>query len=121
MLVVSINNNDYLIKSLLSPIVILLKDHFNQIFVEKVVHLRSKNEEECDTNSVEKSPKLVKPTANGLFVEVGELTFFESKKVRYIWEDASNKFLKVDGLDKGIECSYYHELDGLSHSQQVER
>lgn len=46
--------------------------------------------------------------------------FFENKKVRYIWDDKINNFVKLRGLDKNVSFSQLQKMtQGLSKSEQM--
>ncbi|KAI1285205.1 Polyamine-transporting ATPase 13A3 [Halotydeus destructor] len=110
---------------------VMLVDQYCQIFVENVTELRLNGNakplttgNDVESNRVAKeSPlkHLVKPLADGHFEEVDKLVYFQSKQVRYLWDDRSKLFSRIDGLDNNLECSFYHEVDGLTAAQQDER
>lgn len=100
-----------------------------QKFTENVIQLSSntlkyqysppKESLEVDHNS---SPNyLVRPKANGVFERTTSLTFFENKKVRYIWDNENKDFSKVKGLDSDIFCSYFYQQKGLNLDEQNKR
>lgn len=111
-----------------------LKDHYNQIFVEKVNVLRSNpslsskykiNSEgrptDIESYGATATHDLLRPRPNGLFEKVDCLLFFDNKKLRYLWTPEANKFLKVTAFDKNIDCVYFHSQNGLSSDEQNRR
>ena len=112
----------------------MMQDHFSQIFVEKVQTLQSKsfskskfkiNSEgrptDVESYGAVATHDLLRPRPNGLFEKVDCLTFFDNKKLRYLWAPDVNKFLKVASFDKNIECVYFHSQHGLTTEEQSRR
>jgi len=65
--------------------------------------------------------KLLRPKEDGSFESVESLTFFDNKKVRYIWCPEVDGFVKVASLDKNVESSFFHHQEGLSIEEQEKR
>lgn len=63
----------------------------------------------------------MRPRGEGGFESVDTLTFFENKKVRYVWYEKAGDFFKVNGIDKDIECCRFYELSGLTAYEQANR
>lgn len=64
---------------------------------------------------------LVRPKPNGAFEPTYSLTYFENKRVRYIWDNEKRQFSGVKGLDSDIFCSYFYQQKGLSIEEQNKR
>jgi cation-transporting ATPase 13A3/4/5 len=64
---------------------------------------------------------LLRPRPNGLFEKVESITFFDNKKVRYLWSPDAGKFVRVSSFDKNIPCAYFHTQNGLSRDEQDRR
>ncbi|KAI1285209.1 Polyamine-transporting ATPase 13A3 [Halotydeus destructor] len=109
---------------------VMLVDQYCQVFVEDVTELHSGGSSVSNSvfggksnRAVKKSSlgRLVKPLAGGEFGKVDKLVYFETKEVRYMWDDQDNQFYRIHGLDRNIECSFYRDSDGLSSIEQDER
>ncbi|CAG2100693.1 unnamed protein product [Medioppia subpectinata] len=110
---------------------VLLVDQFLQKYTEIIEHLssnslkyqysQSKESLEVPSNNSNPSHSLVRPQPNGVFELTNTLTFFENKKVRYIWESEKGQFFKVRGLDSDIYCSYFYQQKGLIIEEQDSR
>ena len=61
------------------------------------------------------------PRPYGVFEHVSSITYFENKKVRYIWDRNAKEFLKLGGLDREIKCTYFYQQKGLSAEHQRRR
>lgn len=46
------------------------------------------------------------------------IRYFQTKKVKYIWDKQVSHFVKLRGLDVGMGFSFFHEAKGL-HSEEV--
>lgn len=65
---------------------------------------------------------LLLPKEDGSFESVDSITFFDNKKVRYIWSPERKNFVKVPSLDSlELECSFFHRLEGLTPEEQDKR
>lgn len=73
------------------------------------------------TASPSDQPVLQRPAGNGTFESVTSLTYFDNKKVRYIWQDEKKEFVKLTGLDKNVPCTYFYQQHGLSACEQANR
>lgn len=67
------------------------------------------------------SRELLRPRGNGTFETVETLTYFDNKKLRYIWNAYDEVFTKVPSLDNDIEVNYFYRQDGLPVSEQEKR
>ncbi|CAG2164446.1 unnamed protein product [Oppiella nova] len=81
----------------------------------------SKESLEVPSNNTNASQCLVRPKSDGIFELTNTLTFFENKKVRYIWDSEKKEFFKVRGLDSDIYCSYFYQQKGLTIEEQNSR
>ena len=63
----------------------------------------------------------MRPKSNGVFEPVDELVYFDSKKIRYIWNPEGENYIKVESLDVNTECSTFHRLNGLTTQEQEKR
>ena len=103
------------------------QDHYNQIFVEQlqsITSLRSnqkKRRKDIEYYGSVIKHDLLRPKDNGTFESVDILTYFDNKKVRYIWSPENDAFTKVASLDKNVECSFFHRQEGLSVQEQEKR
>lgn len=61
------------------------------------------------------------PKANGVFEHVSSVTYFENKKVRYLWDKNQKEFVKLCGLDSDVKCTYFYQQKGLSAEDQARR
>ncbi|XP_033763962.1 probable cation-transporting ATPase 13A3 isoform X2 [Pecten maximus] len=116
--------------------VVILKDIYKQWFVSQVKVV----EDEPQHNSWRKKEK--EPSVAGLgykkstsvsesmtpLTSVGcnSLTvnfsrFFITKKEKYIWNDETNVFQKMKGLEDNTSCALFYKFEGLSRDQQQER
>lgn len=64
---------------------------------------------------------LLRPRANGLLEKVDSLTFFDNKKVRYLWTPDAAAFVRVSSFDKNIECTFFHSQRGLCREEEQRR
>jgi len=64
---------------------------------------------------------LINKNPDGSFKEVDSIIYFSNKKLRYIWEDDLQQFVKLSGLDENVECSYFYHQQGLSSTDQEKR
>lgn len=46
---------------------------------------------------------------------------FKCKQVRYIWDDTTNQFVKLKGLDINVPSVLLHQSNGLTKDQQYAR
>ena len=118
------------------------QDTFNQIFVEDVITVTSqrsykpskihsqsrKRTGKSNSKSFDieyygsvASPELLRPKCNGSFEPVDSLTYFDNKKLRYIWTPTDESFKKVPSLDRDIELNYFYRQEGLPSSEQEKR
>lgn len=106
-----------------------MKDHFNQIFVEDIITLRSSNSViqskkpngEIESYGALNSPELLRPKMNGTFEAVDSLRFFENKKLRYFYSLEMDGFMKICSMDKNTECCQFYQMDGLSVFEEERR
>ncbi|XP_017489622.1 PREDICTED: probable cation-transporting ATPase 13A3 [Rhagoletis zephyria] len=122
---------------------VLLIDHFHQKFTETVVCLSNdrlsyhnahgaaaaaadqQNTSTTSATAVGDDPEdqhwITVPRPYGVFEHVSSITYFENKKVRYIWDRNAKEFLKLGGLDREIKCTYFYQQKGLSAEHQRRR
>ncbi|OWF41075.1 probable cation-transporting ATPase 13A3 [Mizuhopecten yessoensis] len=118
--------------------IVLLKDQYQQCFVSRV----KTSQEEPLHNTWIKKRKVAAVTGVGyktssssvVLESMTALTavgcdsfnidfsrYFITKKEKYIWNDETNVFQKMKGLEDNTDCSFFHKLEGLSKDQQQER
>lgn len=56
-----------------------------------------------------------------LLLEVPSITFFNCKKLTYVWDPERAEFLKLRGLDTDVLLSTLHHAQGLSSLEQYIR
>ncbi|KYN32967.1 putative cation-transporting ATPase 13A3 [Trachymyrmex septentrionalis] len=56
-----------------------------------------------------------------VFLEVPSITFFNCKKLTYVWDPERSEFLKLRGLDIDVLTSTLHQVQGLSSQEQYMR
>ncbi|XP_054165291.1 polyamine-transporting ATPase 13A3-like isoform X2 [Oppia nitens] len=110
---------------------VLLIDQFLQKFTEDIKNLstnllqyqysQSTESLEVAANNSETTNSLVIPKPRGVFESTNSLTYFENKKVRYVWDSDERVFFKVRGLDSDIYCSYFYQQKGLTADEQETR
>jgi len=128
---------------------VMLIDHYKQTFVEDVQNVHSNqikrncyhnystfkdnakldgdhvqvNEEETigEKENIMPTIELLKPDGKGNFEVVDHLIYFVNKKVKYIWDEKLNQFIRVTGLDCNVACSYFYSHNGLSIQEQENR
>lgn len=122
---------------------IFRQDHFHQKFTETVVCLSNdrlsyhnahgaaaaaadqQNTSTTSATAVGDDPEdqhwITVPRPYGVFEHVSSITYFENKKVRYIWDRNAKEFLKLGGLDREIKCTYFYQQKGLSAEHQRRR
>lgn len=64
---------------------------------------------------------IIVPKPGGHFEHVSSITYFENKKVHYIWNKEQKNFLKVRGLDRDIFCAYFYHQKALLREEQKKR
>ena len=42
------------------------------------------------------------------------MRYFVSKKVKYVWDEATKSYDNLKALDEGHTCSYFHNTQPLS-------
>ncbi|XP_020286943.1 probable cation-transporting ATPase 13A3 isoform X2 [Pseudomyrmex gracilis] len=72
--------------------------------------------EEKETN-----PMLSVHLCGGQFKNVSSITFFNCKKLTYVWDPERSEFLKLRGLDTDILTSTLHQAQGLTSQEQYMR
>lgn len=103
------------------------QDSFSQIYVETVRTLYS-TALSCITAKNKANSfyppwlsSVVLNNSDGTFKDVDCVTYFENKKVRYIWVEEKQEFVKLTGLDVNVDCSFFYKQKGLSSSEQEKR
>lgn len=96
------------------------KDHFMQKFTEKV-ECKSDSTLAYHNGSDTANGSIIVPKPGGYFEYVNSITYFENKKVHYIWDKEQKSFFKVRGLDREILCSYFYHQKPLSREGQKKR
>lgn len=123
---------------------VLLVDQYSKKFVEPVHIVTSKDcisgggamDEAVATDDKEEGggtvlkdiqkdtpqcPQLVLPGSDGQLRTVDSIRYFVNKKIKYIWNEDSNEFVKMGGLDS-VSCSYfYRNQQGLGIEEQNQR
>ncbi|XP_015781531.1 probable cation-transporting ATPase 13A3 isoform X2 [Tetranychus urticae] len=118
---------------------VMLIDSFNQIYVEtiktmhsavlpnfssnlqksKIESIKSYSQSSpSDWSSFEKKKKL---DGDGAFRDADCFLYFDNKRIRYIWDEESQQFVKLSGLDKNVDCSFFYHQHGLSPEEQSKR
>nr|XP_034336554.1 probable cation-transporting ATPase 13A3 isoform X2 [Crassostrea gigas] len=107
---------------------VLLKDQYEQWFVAEITLVTK------DGTRV----KIIRPTptfsfskrrrkATAGFVYQGQgpdenlMRYFTVKKVKYCWNNETQEFEKLKGLEDNMSCSQFHMLQGLSVAEQCRR
>lgn len=55
------------------------------------------------------------------FLECSSIRIFRCKQLVYAWNNNTNRFQRINGLDLNIPCSYYHQQRGLPVHEQISR
>ncbi|KAJ6219018.1 hypothetical protein RDWZM_004830 [Blomia tropicalis] len=55
---------------------------------------------------------------NGNFGNVNSIIYYGNKKARYIWDNDVREFIKLHGLDKGINCTIYQQKGLFSEDKK---
>ncbi|PVD35316.1 hypothetical protein C0Q70_02276 [Pomacea canaliculata] len=106
---------------------VILKDQYDQYFVTSVNtnsgtggrgHSSSKT---LMFNRFKKSDNFDQTFDNPVVVEVPGMRWFVSKKVKYVWDEEQQNFVRLRGLEVGHSFSYFHQLQGFTVSQQAEQ
>ncbi|XP_014666012.1 PREDICTED: probable cation-transporting ATPase 13A3 isoform X2 [Priapulus caudatus] len=106
---------------------ILLRDQHFQWFIHDV-HIITPPEDPSSRHSADVSlhqmgevahkPYLVVPGKQGTFKEVSQIKYFTSKKVKYIWNTASQNFVRLTSFDEDTPCSFFYTCKGLLDEDQ---
>ncbi|XP_056009039.1 polyamine-transporting ATPase 13A3-like isoform X2 [Ostrea edulis] len=105
---------------------VVLKDQYEQWFVAEVV-LVTKDGTRVKiirpTPAFSFSKRRRKATADILLTGHDEnlMRYFVVKKVKYCWNNESQEFEKLKGLENNMTCSQLHALQGLSATEQCRR
>ncbi|XP_074601834.1 polyamine-transporting ATPase anne boleyn isoform X2 [Brevipalpus obovatus] len=107
---------------------VLLIDSYGQIYVEKVKQIDSAsfagspvlNHEPESFYPPWSSSGIYKSSEGGLG-EPQDIIFFENKRLRYIWMNERQEFIRLSGLDVNVDCSFFYRQRGLSPLEQEER
>lgn len=106
----------------LTTLSLALQDHYLQKFTETVVCLSNDRLSYHNVSSDNAEDHWITvPRPCGDFEHVSSITYFENKKVRYIWDRNQKEFCKLGGLDKDIKCTYFYQQKGLSAEHQKRR
>ncbi|XP_070207558.1 polyamine-transporting ATPase 13A3-like isoform X2 [Littorina saxatilis] len=102
---------------------VIMKDHYDQSFVStvKTEGPGQGTDEPLVYNSSGKGDVIGLEFPQSKSLITPGMRWFKTKKVKYIWDPHSNNFQKLRGLEDGYKFSYYHQLQGFSTEEQVER
>nr|AAL39483.1 LD05303p [Drosophila melanogaster] len=74
---------------------------------------------ECD--HVENVLQLSVHFTSAQFKKCSSIRIFRCKQLVYAWNNNTNRFQRINGLDLNIPCSYYHQQRGLPVHEQISR
>ena len=97
------------------------QDHFLQKYTENVVCISNDRLSYHLDDSSQQEGCITVPGLNGEFEHASSITYFENKKVRYLWDKNQKEFCRVKGLDKDLKCTYFYTQKGLSSEEQKRR
>lgn len=119
---------------------IMLKDKYQQWFVEQVEILKISDDDECSlSNSMDgeidslgqsgrnqdaifyrNQSSQVSQTPNKLN-EKKHIKYFINKRWKYIWNNETNNFEKLKGLEEDVSTSFFHRCVGLTEDEQKQK
>ncbi|XP_053210773.1 polyamine-transporting ATPase 13A3-like isoform X2 [Panonychus citri] len=122
---------------------VMLIDTYNQIYVETIKKMHSAvlpyfqlncqskesiesiknypNQSNSPTNHWSSSFDKPKKRSDGAFRDADCFSYFDNKRLRYIWDEESQSFVKLSGLDRNVDCSFFYHQHGLSPADQSKR